>query len=1415
MSVLRGINRQAMAVFAATAALVVGAFVPTAPAVADTEDPAISDVVTINSTTSAQGFVHPGIGVDSSSLENTRAQLLAGAAPWTDYFHGMVVTKYANPSYGSANQGAGDGVPATNAFDNVGVSDKLFVDSSGAYTQAVMYYLTGNPVYRENAMKIIRIWSHMDPAKYKFFADAQIKTGPFVYRLIAAAELLRYTSPLPVPDGYDTSWTDTDTTDFSANFVVPAVQTFNYGNAWYMNQGTLPLLGAMAGYIFTDNRARYNEGVEWFTVNSTAPDQDVNGALSSIFRLIDKNDPRNPYGKTFVNHIEMGRDQAHAGDDVLTLTTLARIVNTQKTLLDPKSGTVSTTKDAVDPYEFMGNRLLAGSNAFVGFMMGYSVPWIDITQQGGSLAQSYRGRWSNSLNELYRIYEDVEHVDVAKVAPYLAQQFEQRDGPLYYNFNVNEVGTAVGTDGLQSFWGGKLTGDDYWLSLPAAAKGESEPAPQKNVSFVQKASVISGTAKKVTEGGRPFLRTQVSKKPAVIAVRTMQYGARTGYSPVAIRVRTDSVSALDVRRTADTAPYTTITVPNTNGQWRTISYDLNSSVVPPARMGDNNIVYYSFAGTTGRVDLDYVTPDAANTVTPPVFPQGYSTTLVGVQGARLAADYSAKDSSASDAVGYSLSEGPKGAALDPATGAFVWTPNSKQVGDNTVVVQADDGSTDTALNVRVRIAADRNGAIILAEDGYDPSTAYTTASMAPLDAAVGNAKSVAASGSDAVFLAALVAVQSAVKQLQPLNPRLPDGTLDYHAIATSSLGAAVLGYLVDDDNYTFTGDLHTASFTVDFGPGYRVKANAFDLQARQTFGNRSQGANVYGSNDDVTWSKLTTTMTTNTNDLETLPVDPALAGKTFRFFKVQVDQPGAPTDPNFPGIFSLAEFHIHGDRVEAVDRIATATISSTDPVPGIATNGDTVRVAFTTTEPVTDVAGTIEGSEATIGGSGTSWIATAVLPDTIRSGHYAAFSIGYTTADGRAADPLVVSSDGSKLFLSNSAGLITNVPTITTPVGPDGEVEASKVPYVAKMFDNNATTFSDVGPVNGQYYITLDFGDGGTVALDHADLLVRQDNNGTSRAPNLHIEGSNDQSTWAVVTNNAKSTLDWQTWDLRPGTTPTAYRYLRIANTNWINIAELRLFGSRVPPLANSVTAAHIGSTGQVASRAVKGDTVTVDFTTSEAIANVSGTIDGRTATITGSGTSWRASLALTYDAQPGRKLPFRIQYAGAGGEPRQALVHSTDGSTVYLSSDLNAIQNVTALAAIVSPTGQPEPSKQVSVNKMFDSDPATFSDVGPVNGQYYVILDFGTGRTVGLDHADLLVRQDGTGTARAGNLHLEGSNDLTSWTKVTNNATGTLTWQSLAAPAGQTVPGYRYLKIANTDWINVAELRLFGAYSG
>ena len=305
-----------------------------------------------------------------------------------------------------------------------------------------------------------------------------------------------------------------------------------------------------------------------------------------------------------------------------------------------------------------------------------------------------------------------------------------------------------------------------------------------------------------------------------------------------------------------------------------------------------------------------------------------------------------------------------------------------------------------------------------------------------------------------------------------------------------------------------------------------------------------------------------------------------------------------------------------------------------------------------------------------------------------------------------------------------------------------------------------------------------------------------------------------DQSTWTTITNNAHGTLDWQTLALRPGGSPVPYRYLRISNNNWINIAELRLFGARVAPPVSSVVSAHASSTDAEPGIAVAGDTVTVDFTTSETITNVDASIDGSDAIVTGSGTSWHAFLKEDSDATPGRKLAFRITYSGPNGEQRQALTRTTDASSVFLTSDVGLIADPLSTMTPVTATGQPDTANLKYVKNMFDDNAATFSDIGPVSGQYYETIDAGAGHSIRLDGAELLVRQDANGTSRASGMYIQGSNDLTTWTRVTDNAVGALSWQSWARPDGTSAVSYRYLRITNNNWINIAELRLFGSIS-
>ncbi|MEV0794574.1 putative Ig domain-containing protein [Kribbella sp. NPDC050459] len=1096
--------------------------------------------VTFQSTVSEQGFVHPGVGLTEPLLENTRRQIGAGAEPWTSSFHAMQKSSAAGTSVTSSNRSSADPTkPASDAFDSQGFNGRFIADGLKSYTQAVLYVLTGEEVYRKNALDIIRIWEQMDPAKYKYFTDSHIHTGVPLNRMVSAAELLRYTSC--ADEAYP--WTDADTQAFTDNLVVPVVETFQNDNNHFMNQHSYPLMGAMAGAIFMNDTDLYKRSVEWFTVNATAKDQGFNGSIARLFRWVDRNDKTGkPIKDPHVQHTEMGRDQAHGGGDLTNAAIISRMLLAQGTKVDPAAGTVSAAANAVGPYEFLNNRILAAADHFWRFMLGYDTPWTPmayaISPDGtirdtyNHIADGYRGRYvTASFWEIYYYYRFTLGKDVQAIAPYFAEAYAKRPGPLYSR------GGVVG-----NYWDGVDGGGDSWLFAPAAAAGESTRPLGANPNIYEvddRYTHLAGTV----DTGDGYLRMTNGAKIAYLNGATNR--PKLGFL---VRTEGDAVMHLHTARNGRSmrTDYPVI-VPDTGGRWRYITTD--------GPMDD--ILFIEVEGAT--VDIDHININAAAELTGPVFAENAADRIVGWLGAEVSANLAA---TAADGTTYTATGLPKGAAVDPTTGTLTWKP--ARAGSWTVTVAADDGTNMAAHRVTLTAADDRSSALARAKDGYENQIVYESTTAAAYRNAAGAADDLRKSGSDAEYLAALAQVVAAVDGLRPLSPKTAlDGSLDYPGLVASSTTGDRIVNMVDGDEQTGTvyPQAVNLSHTFDFGPDFRVSATKFGFQSN-IFADRLANSAVFGSNDGITWIRLTPGATAFTQDYNTLDVAKDLQDDQFRYLKVQmIKQLPDVLYGIVRGVFELTEFHIYGERHEIGNLVKSTSITSAQAIAGKIMTGDTVDVSVTAKKPLQQVTVTVQGLSAKANSAdGINWTA-AIKLDNVSPGNIQV-AVDYLDTDGKGGPTMYGTTDGSKLYIAGDPAHFIDVAKMATVTASDKQwpgsgLSADEVGYL--LFDRNADTYSDLNSGTGAYYV-LDFGAHTTVHPEEVLFLPRASH--PQRANGTVVQGSNDGQAWTDLSKPLTGAVA-NTWSEQQASGENHYRYLRIYNaTNWFgNLSEVELYG--------------------------------------------------------------------------------------------------------------------------------------------------------------------------------------------------------------------------------------------------------------
>lgn len=841
--------------------------------------PAASEQVVIQSTVT-NGFIHPGIGLTKDILENARRQVIAKKEPWYSGFQVLAADPQSSKTVNCRNESpTRPGCPDVDAFDNKGIEYRLGQDSARAKLQTLMYIFTGEEVYRANAMNIVRVWSHMDPAKYKAYPECYIHASYPIQDLITAAELLRNTST----QDPKLAWTEEDTQNFANNFAYPATKTFSDGNGWFMNQSGYPLSACIASDIFRSDRDNYARHVEWFTVSKSAPNKGWAFSIQNLVRRVETNAiTGEKVAKPVVQIVEMGRDQAHGGDDVDILMNIARQLNAQNTKVDPVAGTISTAPDAVGPYEFLDDRILAGANYFWRFMLGYDTPWIptpsDMTPDGKinqiypRLADNYRGRLAarEFVNnwDAYYYYAFKKGVNLAEKAPYFNEAFNKR------------IITSL-TD---------------WISVPANATGDALRVPPRGVPLdtVEVEQRITPLSDKVTvvndkDGG------YVRISPSPQGTRLALLSSSTADKSIALRMR--STGPAEIALSGMAKPWL---LPDTQNQWRTVTYqrgDLERYL---------DIIFFTVKGApSAKLDIDTLTRAGADKLAPPAFRSGNDETkLIAAAGVPLNLDLSASDAKSRTLTIGSLDK-PQGSALDAGTGEFTWTP--AKPGDYSFIVTAANDDSVTAKRVSVSVAADRAAAVRQVTAAHQ-DIPYVSATARKWDEALRDINALDKHADAQLFAAKLTQLQAALMGLQPLTPTLADGSMDYPKIASANIGPLV-SLLADGNDDTFTGS-KDENFLLDFGANYRVTVSAFAMEGRLNFEVRGQDMVLFGSNDGKDWTQLTDAISTPPVELTRLNVKPDLANQPFRYLKIQKAYRRASP------LFETAELRIYGQRQE-------------------------------------------------------------------------------------------------------------------------------------------------------------------------------------------------------------------------------------------------------------------------------------------------------------------------------------------------------------------------------------------------------------------------------------------------------------------------------------------------------------------
>ena len=236
---------------------------PAAIAIGDTADPAgqVQAAAADDPTESAEpdgptprpgepgAFSHPGVLVSKSQLDFTKEKIEQGEEPWKSAFEDLRGSRYADLSW--TPQPLENVECGSHSKPNNGCSEERD-DGAAAYTQALLWYLTGDQQHARKSIEIMNAWAQK--IKEHTNSNARLQTGWSGALFARSGEIIRHTGA---------GWPEQEVDRFADMLRTVYLPTVIDGAANKNGNWDLIMMDAATGIaVFLDDRESFDKAVD-------------------------------------------------------------------------------------------------------------------------------------------------------------------------------------------------------------------------------------------------------------------------------------------------------------------------------------------------------------------------------------------------------------------------------------------------------------------------------------------------------------------------------------------------------------------------------------------------------------------------------------------------------------------------------------------------------------------------------------------------------------------------------------------------------------------------------------------------------------------------------------------------------------------------------------------------------------------------------------------------------------------------------------------------------------------------------------------------------------------------------------------------------------------------------------------------